>query len=352
MRTHICIEWSLGENVKYILVHRFCRPLLDIPGCSHKNGCFGWVYGRAQLKPIGKTSSAPQWVGACAPRRRPPHPQARWNYFCYLLSSLLLLIHKSISEAPRPRLPAPHRRSHQTPQQCLRMARTEWTLGSLAFSNRSRNQSQFGVQSPSSKAIDRQTLVVEGEGKQCRKGRSRRETLTQGLETSVLYKILKRIRFRFFFKPKPKPKPVWVGCTCGKRKRQTDEKEESSSNTRYVPSSREHFDSSPPDSLACSSQSRSPGQWAGPTVEAAATPARAIRAAAVLLIITSSRVVLQQFRATATIRAAVEAAAGAFTYLKSTFAWFENNQTITLHVLWTNYFQKYTHWDNLQYNGS
>merc|ERR1712004_385779 len=35
------------------------------------------------------------------------------------------------------------------------------------------------------------------------------------------------------------------------------------------------------------------------------------RAAAVLLIITSSRVVLQQFRATATIRAAVEAAAGA-----------------------------------------
>ena len=50
--------WSLGENVKYILVHRFCRPLLDIPGCSYKNGCFGWVYGRAQLKPIGKTSSA------------------------------------------------------------------------------------------------------------------------------------------------------------------------------------------------------------------------------------------------------------------------------------------------------
>ena len=185
-----------GKRVKYILVHRFCRPLLDIPGCSHKNGCFGWVYGRAQLKPIGKTSSAPQWVGASAPRRRPPHPQARWSSFSYLLSSLLLLSHKSISETLRPHLPAPHQRSHQTPPQCLRKAKTEWTLGSLAFSSRSRNQSQCGVRSPSSKVIDQQTLVVEGGGKQCRKRRSRRETLTQGLKSSVGFKICKKNMFQ------------------------------------------------------------------------------------------------------------------------------------------------------------
>ena len=108
---------------------------------------------------------APQWVGACGPHRRPPHPDPKWKSFSYSLSLLLQLFHRFNLEtlllpphqALLQRLLLMHR--HHS-QQHLRM-KMGWTLDSLACSSQSQNRSQFGDQSLSSKATDQQTTAGE-----------------------------------------------------------------------------------------------------------------------------------------------------------------------------------------------
>ena len=155
---------------------------------SHKNGCFGLAL-RASL--VGsQPGSAPQWVGAWLPSRRPPHPDPTWNSSWYSpLSLLLLLIHRFNLEILLPLHQARLQRvllACHHHHQHLRMEMVS-TLGSLAFSSRSRNQSQCGDQSLNSKAIGQQTPVAEEGDKHWR--RRKRPTQTQGRHCFNLHVI-------------------------------------------------------------------------------------------------------------------------------------------------------------------
>ena len=146
---------------------------------SHKNGCFGLAL-RASL--VGsQPGSAPQWVGAWLPSRRPPHPDPTWNSSWYSpLSLLLLLIHRFNLEILLPLHQARLQRvllACHHHHQHLRMEMVS-TLGSLAFSSQSRNRSQCGDQSLNSKAIGQQTPVAEEGDKHWR--RRKRPIQTQG----------------------------------------------------------------------------------------------------------------------------------------------------------------------------